>query len=111
MKNRRSWLVRGGGVTDLVHALHDGVQGRVVAYGCVGAVEIVVNGAGEADYREVELIGENARAGQRAVAAYHHQSVDLVTAQIVVCQLASLGGLEFGAAGCFQYGAAHLYDV
>ena len=99
------------GVTDFVHALHDGVEGGVVAYSGVGAVEVVVDGSGKAYDGEVVFVGEYARAGKGAVAAYHHQSVNLVAAQIVVGKLASFLSLELGAAGCLEYGSAHLYDV
>ncbi len=106
MKKRRSWEV-----ADLVDALHDGVEGCVVADGGVCAEEVVVDGAGEADDGEVELVGEDAGAGERAVAADYHERVDAVAAQCVIGELSSFGGLELLATGGLEYGAAALYDV
>ena len=74
----------GGGVADFVDALHDGVEGGVVADCGVGAVEVVVDGSGQADDGEVELVGEDASAGERAVAADDHHGVDFVAAEHVV---------------------------
>ncbi len=55
--------MRGGRVAYFVDAFHDGVQGSVVAYGFVGAVKIIVDGARQADYGEVEFVGEDACTG------------------------------------------------
>ena len=101
----------GGGVADFVGALHNGVQRRVVADGGVGAVQVVVDGAGQADHREVELVGKDARAGERAVAADDDDGVDAVAACHVVGQLAAFGGLELLAARRLEDGAAALDDV
>ena len=70
----------GGGVADFVDTLHDGVQGGVVADGGVSSVEVVVDGAGKAYDGEIEFVGEDAGAAERAVAADHHQGIDAVTA-------------------------------
>ncbi len=104
-------LVAGGSVADFVHTVHDGVERRVVAYRGVGAVQVVVNGARQADNRKVELIGENAGARQRAVAAYHDKSVYLVAAQHIVGQTAPLRSLKLLATRGFKYSAALLYYI
>ncbi len=98
----------GGGVADFVDAFHDGVQRRVVAYGCISPVEVVVDCAREADYGEVELVGENARARQGTVAADYYEGVDFVASDDVVGQLAAFRRLEFLAAGSLQDCAALL---
>jgi hypothetical protein len=103
--------VRRGGVAYLVDAVHDGVECRVIADSRVGAEEVVVDGAGEADYGEVEFVGEDARSGERAVAADDHKGVDLMALHHVVCQLASFWCLKFFTTGSLQYRAAHLNDV
>ena len=81
------------------------------ADGRVGAVEVVVDGAWQTDYGQVELIGEDTGTRQRAVAADYHECVDAVLAQGVIGELAPLGGAEFLAAGGLEDCAAALYDV
>ncbi len=45
-------VVGGGGVFDLIYGIQDGVQRCIHADGDVGAIDVVVNGAGDADGRE-----------------------------------------------------------
>jgi len=104
-------LVARGGVAYLVDTLHYGVQRRVVAYGGVGAVQIIVDSAGQTDYGEVKFVGEYAGAGKRTVASYHHEGIDFVASDNIVGQLASFGCLEFHTTGRLEYGAALLYDI
>ena len=104
-------LVRCGRVADFVDTLHDGVQGRVIADGGVGAVEVVVDRAGKADDGEVKLVGKNACAGERTVAADDHEGVYLVAAQVVEGELASLGSLKLVTARGLQNRAASVDDV
>ena len=89
-----------------VHAFHDGVHRRVVADGGVGAVEVVVDGAGQTDAGEVVLHAEVAGAGERAVAADDHQGVDLLLLARLVGLRHALGGHELLRAGGLQDGAA-----
>ncbi len=109
MKNSRSWLDRR--VAQFVHRLHDRVQRRVVAYRRVGAAQVVVDRSGKAHDRDIVLLGEYARAGQRAVAADHHQRRDACGDHVVVGRLAALGGGELLAARRLEDRAALLYDV
>ena len=44
--DKKEAVVRTGGVGNLVHGIHNGVQRGVVANGAVGAAQIVVDGAG-----------------------------------------------------------------
>ena len=104
-------LMAGGRVADLVDAVHDGVQRRVVADGRVGAVEVVVDGAGESDDREGVLVAEDAGTGQRTVAADNDERVDSAALQHVIGTLASFGGLELLASRGLQDCAAALDDV
>ena len=64
------------GVADLVHALDDGVQRGVVADGGVRPVQVVVDGAGQADDGNVELARELLRAGEGPVPADDDEGVD-----------------------------------
>ena len=101
----------GGSVADLVDALHDGVERGVISDGRVGAVEVVVDGAGQAYAGQIELVGKNACSGERSVASDHHQGVDAVAFDIVIGQLTAFGCGEFRAACCLEDCAAELYDV
>ena len=103
--------MRCGGVADFVDTLHDGVEGSVVAYGGIGAVEVIVDGARQADDGEVEFVGKDARAGERAVAADDDQGVYLVALDHVVGELTSLGRLKLLAPGSLEDSAALLYDI
>lgn len=98
-------------IADLVDRLLDRVERRVVAYRRVRAVQVVVSRAGKAHDREIVLLGEYARAGQRAVAADHHERRDAVLDDVVVSRLASLGRTELLAARRLEDRAALLYDV
>ena len=100
-----------GRVADFVDTLHDGVERCVIAYGGVCAVEVIVDGAGKTDDREIEFVGEDAGAGERAVAADHHKCVDFVALDVVESELAPFGGGEFLAAGSLQNSAAGLNDI
>ena len=104
-------LVRGGRVTDLVDALHDGVQGRIVTDGEVGAGEVVVDRTGQADDGEVVLLGEIASAMQAAVATDDDEGFDAVFDDHVVGLTSALGGTELVAAGGLEDGATTLDDV
>ena len=75
------------------------------------AVEVVVNGSWQTDNGEIELVGEDARTRERAVAANHNKGIDAVTFQRVVGQLAAFGSLELLATCGFEDGAAALDDV
>ncbi len=104
-------LVAGRCVADFVDTFHNGVQSGVVAYRRVGSVEVVVDCARQSDDRQVEFVGEDSGACQRAVAADNDEGVDFVAAQVVVGELATFGGLEFLASGRLQNRSAAVYDV
>ena len=104
-------VVRGGGVADLVDAVDDGVERRVVADGRVGAIEIVVDGAGQADDRDVVLTGQFLRSGERAVAADDDQRADMILFQGLIGLVAPFHRTEFIAAGRLEDGAAALDGV
>ena len=98
-------------VAQFVDRLHDRIQRRVVADRRVRASEVVVDRSGKPHDRHVVFLGEKSRAGQRSVAADHHQSVDARSHHVVVSRLAAFHGLELLAAGGFQDRAAQLDDV
>ena len=104
-------VVRGGRVADLVDAVDDGVERRIVADGRIGAVEIVVDRAGKADHRHVVFAGEIFGAGKRAVAADHDQGVDMVVVQHFKGLGAAFRRPEFLAAGGLENRAAPLDDI
>ena len=64
------------GVTDFVDTLHDGVERGVVADGRVCPVEVVVDSSGESDNREIEFVGEDTCACERAVTSDDYEGVD-----------------------------------
>ena len=82
--NEEYALVGGGCVAYLIHALHDGVQGGVVTYGEVGAVQVVVYSSGQADARHVIFLCEESCAGERAVAADDDKSIDAGSLHVLV---------------------------
>ena len=98
-------------IADFVDGVENGVQGRVISDGCIGAVEVVVDGAGQADAGHVELLRKDAGTRQRTVAANDDQGVDTFLLHVVVGQLAAFGSHEFLAACCLQDGTSHLNDV
>lgn len=104
-------FVRHGRVAYLVHRLHDGVQGRVITYRRIRAGEVVVYRSGKAHNREVEFGRELPRPGQRTVAAYHHERVDVFALHVLERLPASFEGLKLLAPGRFQDGSAELDDV
>ena len=101
----------GGRITYLIYAGRDSVECGVISYGAVGTVQVIVDGARQPYAGNIELFGKDARACQRAVAAYHHQGIDAALLHVLVCMLSSLGRLKLAAACCLQYGTAALDDV
>ena len=71
-----------GGVAQLIDHLERGVHRRIIADGVVGAGNIVVDGAGQADHRDAAVC-QLTGAAVGAVAADDHQRID--------AQLAALG--------------------
>ena len=69
-------LVRCGSVAYFIHALHDGVECSVVSNGFVGAIEVVIDSAGQTDNGEIELSGKYTGTGERTVTANHHEGID-----------------------------------
>ena len=109
------------GVAELVHALHGGVGSGVEADGIIGAVDVVVNSAGDAHHGYAEF-GQILRAAERAVAADRHQTLQTDELAGGVCLLLPLlraefvttGGIEHGAAAvddAADAGVVHLHDV
>ena len=83
---------------NLVHAIHDSIQGGVVTDGVIGPVQVIVNCSGKADDRDVVLAGEFLRSGQRAVATYYYKGINLVLLDCGVSFGAALDGHELLAA-------------
>ena len=104
-------FVAGSRVAQLVDGVDDGIQGRVVTDGLVGAVQIVVDGARKSYDGNVILVGEDLRARKRTVAADYDQRVDTCGLHVLVCLAAALLRTELLAAGSLEDGAALLYDV
>src|SRR5437016_1210231 len=65
----------------MVDRLQRDVDGSVGTDGDGGAIEIVVDGRGDADHRKAEL-AEQLRAGLRAVAADHDEALDAALREV-----------------------------
>jgi hypothetical protein len=100
-----------GRVADLVDHLHDAVDGGVVADGEIGADEVVVDGAGQADEGDVEFFVEDLAACECAIATYGNDGINAVLLQIGKGLLAAFFGEEILAAGGFENGASALHDA
>ena len=103
--------VRGGGVADLVDCVEGGVDRGVEADGVVGAVEVVVDGAGDADALDAVLEDEFVEAVERAVPADDDEAVDVAFLDGLVRLLSSFRGEEAWAACGLDDGAAVFDDV
>ena len=73
-------LMRLGGAVQPVDGLGRHGQRGVVAESHVGAIDVVVDGLGHADHRDV-LLGQPVRGGQRALAADRDEHVDAVVVE------------------------------
>ena len=101
----------GSSIADLVDALHDGVERRIISYGTIRAIEVVVYGTRKTYDWIVEFVGKNASAGQRTVAADNDEGVNAMSTQDIVCQLTAFRCGELLAASCFENGSALLNDI
>lgn len=72
--------VGGSGGFDHIHQVDDGVEGGVHADTHVGSVDVVINGAGQANDGVAKLV-EFQRAGEGAVTADDHECVNFFLAQ------------------------------
>ena len=97
------------GVAQTVDALHRRVGGGVKADGVIGAVDVVVDGAGDAHHGDAEL-GQILRAAERTVAADGHQTVQPQQLAGVGRLLHALLCAELVASGAVQDGAAPVDD-
>ena len=96
--------VRGSGGADHVDEADDGVERGIDADAHIGAEDVVVDRAGQADDGQAELV-QGARAAERTVAADDDEAVDFALGEdFEGAHLAGLGG-EFGAAAGLEKGA------
>ena len=72
--NNRNTLVRGRGVTQAVNRFHNGTQRGEVTDGVVGAFDVIVDGARQADAREAHF-SQTFCTHVGAVAADNHQRI------------------------------------
>lgn len=72
------------GVADLVHALHYGIERRIISYGGIRSVKIIVYRSRQSYARDIEFLGEYLRTGKRAVSSYDDQGIDTVLDHIVI---------------------------
>ena len=103
-------LVGGGCVLDLVDGVHGGVDCRVKADRVLGAGDVQVDRAGQADGVDA-LSGQRLGAAVGAVAADDDDAVDAVLAADVRRFGLDLGLLELKASGRAEDGAAALDDI
>ena len=106
--DKENAVVRGGRIPDFVHTLHDGVQGRIISYGKIGAVQIIVNGAGQSYARHIILLRKDPGSRQGTVSTDNYQCIDVLFLYDLISFLASFGSDESLGAGCFQYGTSPL---
>ena len=104
-------VMRRGGITKLVHTLHDSVESRVITDCGIGAVKIIVNGARQADYREIIFTGEILGSRKRTVSADDDEGVDSVRHEIVIRLLPALRCHEILAAGSLENRTATLNGI
>ena len=54
------------------------VQGRIISYGKIGAVQIIVNGAGQSYARHIILLRKDTGSRQGTVSTDNYQSIDVL---------------------------------
>ena len=99
-----------GGIAQLVDHLQSGVHSGIVTDGVVGAGNIVVDGAGQADHRDAavcQLTGTTVRA----VTTNDDQSIDAELTALCSALILTLFSLELQAAGSIQDGTTCRDDV
>ena len=99
-----------GGVAQLVDHLQSSVHSGIVTDGVVGAGNIVVDGAGQADHRDAAVC-QLTGAAVRTVAADDHQRVNAQLTALGCALILALFGLELKAACGVEDGAAGRDDV
>ena len=99
-----------GGVAQLVDHLQSSVHSGIVTDGVVGAGNIVVDGAGQADHRDAAVC-QLTGAAVRTVAADDHQRVNAQLTALGCAFILALFGLELKAACGVEDGAAGRDDV
>ena len=72
------------GVADLVHALHYGIERRIISYGGIRSVKVIVYRSRQSYARDIEFLGEYLRTGKRSVSSYDDQGIDTVLDHIVI---------------------------
>src|SRR5207253_5080880 len=86
------------------------VEGGVDTYGDIGAVQVVVDGRGDADDGE-PCLRKSVGARERAVASDHDEPFDRVLLEHLQRALPSFGRAELRAAGAAEHGAADVDDA
>ena len=76
--DKENAVVRGGRIRDFVHTLHDGVQGRIITYGKIGAVQIIVNGAEQSYARHIIPLRKDPGSRQGTVSTDNYQCIDVL---------------------------------
>ena len=97
--HKKATIVRVGRITNFINAIQCRIHGRVVANGIIGAVEVVVDGAGRTHRRNTKFFLENHGSGEGAVATNGHQTLDAVVHQLVESLLPALLSHKFLTAG------------
>ena len=91
--------MRGSGITDLIHAFHDRVQGRIITDRRIRAIQVIINRTRQSYDREIKLLSENTRSRQRSVTTDSDQGIDPMLLQLIIGLFSSLGSLELHATG------------
>ena len=98
-------------IRQLIDDVEAGVDGRIETERIVGVFKVVVDGAGDADRRDAELLAEALGAAERTVAADNDQTFDAVVVERLDRLLLPLDRVHFDAAGRTEDRAAALDDV
>ena len=99
-----------GGVAQLVDHFQSGVHGCIIADGVLGAGNVVVDGAGQADHRNAAVC-QLACAAVRTIAANDDQCVNAQLTTLGSTAVLAFLGLELQAAGSVQNSTAGRNDV
>ena len=104
-------VVAGRRVPYLVNAFHYGVEGGVVTYGVVRAVEVIVNCSGQAYAGYVIFLGKGQRSCQGAVSSDDDEGVYPLGLYVLIRFRPAFGSGELLASGALEYGSSSLYGV
>ena len=84
-------------IANTVYTLHDSIHRRIVTNGTIRSIEVVINRSRQSNATEIILLCELHSTRQRAITAYHNQSINTFRHKIVVSCLSA-----FHCCKCFR---------